>query len=270
MGAVPLSASRYELWAPPCFGIDRLLRSSTCREPIGPLDLRALAFLARRLGAVRSPTQAECSLPELAAAVYGRSVGGSDRRALEASLHRLEAAVVTLEGCDLVAGELAAALTRAPLFRAVSVAESPARLRYEFSPWLAGAVAQGRFPRLDLGVLRSLSATAARLWALLEGTERFEAHVEGRDALVVPLDEHLHDALALGHARAVDARRTLRLAAAEVVAADPRYVELAVRRTRPGWVLRVERVTWEPSYDQPDAVARHRLRPLTGGALRLR
>lgn len=236
-----LSASPQELWSPPSFGIDRLLRSRTCREPLEPLDLRALAFLAQRLCPRRAPTRAECSLSELGAAVYGRELGGSDRRALEASLHRLEAAAVTLEGCDLVAGDLSPAVTRAPLFSAVSVAEAPARLAYEFSPWLAGAVAQGRFPRLDLEVLRSLASTAARLWSLLEGMDRFDTHAEGREALVLRVDDHLHDALGLGHARSTDRRRRLRLAAAEIAAADSRYADLCVKRTRSGWVLRVER-----------------------------
>lgn len=249
MVAVLLSALRPELWAPPSFAIERLLRSTTCRDPLEPLDLRTLTVLARRLSQVRSPTRAKCRLSELGAAVYGRHAGGSDRRALEASLHRLEAAVVTLEGCDLVAGELSSATTRAPLFRAVSVAEAPARLSYEFSPWLAAAVAHGRFPLLDLDVLRTLPATAARLWALLEGTDWLTAHVEGDRARTLRCDDRLRDALGLGHARDADARRALRLAAAEVVAADPRYRELAVKRTRAGWVLRAERSVPESAYD---------------------
>jgi len=249
MAAVLLSPLPPELWAPPGFALDQLLRSRTCREPLGPLDLRALAFLTRRLCPVRSPTRAGCSLSELGAAVYGRSVGGSDRRTLEASLHRLEAAVVTLEDCDLVAGGLSSGMTRAPLFRAVSMAETPTRLIYEFSPWFAGAVAQGRFPILDLDILRTLPATAARLWALLEGAEWLGAHAGVNLALTMRCDDHLYDALALGQAREQDARRALRLAAAEVAAADPRYVELTVKRARSGWVLRVERSSPERAYD---------------------
>jgi hypothetical protein len=238
---VSASLAQAELWSPPGFGPEVLLRPRTCCEPLAPLDLRSLSFLAARLGSGSPPFQAECSLSELGAAVYGRRAGGSDRRALEASLHRLEAAVVTLEGCDLVAGELSPATTRAPLFRAVSVAGAPPRLTYEFSPWLAAAVAHGRFPLLDLELLRALPATAARLWALLEGTSRLAPDRGERGVRSLRCDHHLCDALGLGHAREADARRALRLAAAEVVAADPRYVELAVKRTRAGWVLRAER-----------------------------
>jgi hypothetical protein len=236
------------LWMPPAFALDQLLRSRSCREPLEPLDLRALAFLATRLGSATTPTRAECSLAELVAAVYGRPPGGSDRRTLESSLHRLEAAVVTLHGCDLVAGRLSRGVTRAPLFRAVAIESGPARLRYEFSPWLVGAVAQGGFPRLDLMILRGLPATAARLWALLEGDVGFES-VGTRELLTLRLDGHLHDALALGHARAADARRCVRQAAAQVAGADPQYARLEVRRIRSGWVLRVERRVGTAPYD---------------------
>ncbi len=246
------------LWMPPAFGVDQLLRSRSCREPLEPLDLRALAFLTTRLGSAPMPTRAECSLAELAAAVYGRPPGGSDRRTLESSLDRLEAAVVTLNGCDLVAGRTSGGVTRAPLFRAVAIESGPARLRYEFSPWLVGAVLQGGFPRLDLRILRALPATAARLWALLEGGVGFAPYAEGLELLTLRLDGHLHDALALGHARAADARRCARHAAAQVAGADPRYARLEVRLIRSGWVLRVERRIGTAAYRHercaPDAV----------------
>jgi hypothetical protein len=237
------------LWMPPAFGLDQLLRSRSCREPLEPLDLRALAFLATRLGSAPMPTRAECSLAELAAAVYGRPPGGSDRRTLESSLHRLEAAVVTLHGCDLVAGRLSRGVTRAPLFRAVAIESGPARLRYEFSPWLAGAVAQGGFPRLDLSILRALPTTAARLWALLEGGRGFEPYTETLELHTLRLDGYLHEALALGHAREAEARRCLRQAAAQVAGVDPRYARLEVRLIRSGWVLRVERRIGTAPYD---------------------
>ena len=221
----------------PAFALSDLLTERACRGPLEPIDLRSLAYLSRRLSA---STLAECELQELARAVYGRQPGGSDRRAIDRSVERLAEAVAILDGWDLTAGSRQVGRTRAPLFHAI--AEGPrGSLRFEFSPWLAAAIAAEHFPRLELSVKRALSPTSERLLACLETVKAGVPQPGGVERLAIRLDEDLYARLALRYRRAHDARRHLLEAAEQIAQVDRRYVSVSIRRRRFGWLLCVER-----------------------------
>lgn len=232
---------------PPAFGLPDLLSARTCADPLEPLDLRLLVYLVRRSDLQLPPSHgmvAQCCEQELALGAHGRAIrGGSDRRALTRSIDRLCRAVVTLHDCDLVADSAGGHLSRAPLIRATSEGPRPAPFRFAFSPWFASAVATGRFPLLDLSIMRRLACTSERLWAYLEGTTAFRPAVPGIERVFITLDEQLLTTLALRHRSSADARRSVKAAANRIQYVDPRYLAFRTVRRRAGWVLRVERQT---------------------------
>ncbi len=230
---------------PPAFGLSDLLSARTCADPLEMFDVRLLVHLVRRSHAQLTPSQgmvAQCDEQELALAVHGRPVrGGSDRRALSRSIDRLCRAVVTLHDCDLVAGSASGHVSRAPLLRATAEGPRPAPFRFDFSPWFASAVITGRFPVLDLSIMRRLRNTSERLWAYLEGTAAFRPALSGTEHAVLSLDEKFFTDLSLHSRRLADARRRVEAAAARIEEVDPRYVGFRIVRRRAGELLRTER-----------------------------
>jgi len=187
-------------------------------------DLDILCWLCERYRESR-PVDGTVSFTiyELGRDLYGRAPGGREAELMRASLDRLKAVVLYLEGKDLChqSPALGSAVNIVDILvdRASVLPDLSARkmlrgdrFTAKLAPWFLSEIDAKRVTYLDWRILRELDGLAKRLWVYLEAESFKRISGIGRGYSWVAIGQKALCALGLTFGQERGARRALRLA----------------------------------------------------------
>ncbi|MCA1681559.1 MAG: hypothetical protein LC777_22760, partial [Actinobacteria bacterium] len=255
--------ARKGYWQPGrgCQRVDGTDFLGTCKAngKLTMADLDVLCWLCERYRE-RRPLDGTVSLTvyELGRDLYSRAPGGREAELVRASLDRLKAVVLYLEGKDLChhSEALGSAVNivdvlvdRAPVLPDVRARKMLRGDRFtaKLAPWFLAEIDAKRVTYLDWRILRELDGLAKRLWVYLEAETFKRISGIGRGYSWVALGQKAFCALGLNFGQQRGARRALRQAGKAICEADRSYESIEVVRhpSGRGWRLAAIRLSAE-------------------------
>jgi len=222
-------------------------------------DLDVLCWLCERYREIRPPDGAvSFTVYELGRDLHSRAPGGREAELMRASIDRIKAVVLYLDGKDLchASPALGSAVNIVDiLVDRASVLPDPGarrmlrgdRFTAKLAPWLVAEVDAKRVTYLDWRILRALDGLAKRLWVYLEAESFRRISGIGRGYSWVAIGHKAYCALGLTFAQERGARRALRQAGKAICDVDRSYEDIEVVRhpNGKGWRLAAIRLSAE-------------------------